>query len=208
MPSNADADRTGPGPDAKNTTELETPRLILGFGTDADVHVLFPYVHGEPGREVTRTLVWDGPERPEDMAEFYRLHTAGTFVPHGFHWLLRDRTGELTGEAGRAMGSLGIRHAGVPGRGDIGYWIAPPFWGRGLMREALVALIRHAFGPLNMAKVEATVYTSNDRSLALLDGLGFRREGLLRRNFRKCGQWVDVIAFGMLPGELVVERDG
>ncbi len=49
---------------------------------------------------VTDTLLWDGPETVEDIARFFRNHTTGTFEPHGFHWLLRDRTGEITGKEG------------------------------------------------------------------------------------------------------------
>jgi RimJ/RimL family protein N-acetyltransferase len=199
-------DLTGPEPDSQNDTELATERLVLGFGRPEDADVLFPFVHGEAGREVTDTLLWDGPDEPAEMAEFFRLHTKGTFVPHGFHWLMRDRTGDLTGEAGRAIGSLGMRHVGPAGRCDVGYWLAPPYWGRGLMREALVAVIRHGFTNLRVAKFEADAYTHNDRSCALLAGLGFRREGTSRRRHRKRGSWVDAALYGLLPGELIETR--
>ena len=197
---------TGPDPDAHNDTELETPRLLLGFGRAEDADVLFPFVHGDAGRAVTDFLLWDGPDEPADMAEFFRLHTEGTFVPHGFHWLLRDRTGAITGEPGRAMGSLGMRHVGPAGRCDVGYWIAPPYWGRGLMREALVAVIRHGFGTLRVAKFEADAFPENERSIALLEGLGFRPEGTSRRRHRKRGRWRDGAVYGLLPGELVETR--
>lgn len=73
--------RPGPDPDSTNDTILKTPRLELSFGTDEDAEELYPYVHGEPGRAVTDNLLWDGPETVDDIAEFFRKHTIGTFVP-------------------------------------------------------------------------------------------------------------------------------
>ena len=198
---------TGPADDARNDApHLLTPRLELSFGRDEDADVLFPFVHGEPGRAVTNTLQWDGPDRPDDLRGFFRLHGTGTFVPHGFHWLLRDRDGSLAGEAGRALGSIGIRRGREPGAGDIGYWIAPPYWGRGLMAEAIAALVDHAFDRLGFAAVEAQVYAFNARGLALLDKLGFRRVRPLPAYAVKRGRRVDGWQFSIAPGRLVRPR--
>ncbi len=195
-------DLCGPGDDARNATVLVTRRLTLSFGTPEDAAALFPHVHGDAGRRVTDTLCWDGPTRVKDLEAFFRNHTEGTFVPHGFHWLLRDRSGALTGDPGRALGSIGITHKDTPGRGEIGYWIAPDVWGRGLMKEAVAAVVEHGFGPLRMAKIEAVPFVGNARSERVLVALGFRKEGVLRRALRKRGVWRDATVFGILPGEL------
>jgi hypothetical protein len=62
----------GPDPNSTNNTVLKTKRLELSFGSDQDARDLFPFVHGEPGRKVTNTLLWDGPETVEDIAGFFR----------------------------------------------------------------------------------------------------------------------------------------
>lgn len=189
----------GPDPNSTNSTVLETERLLLSFGTDDDAGVIFPYVHGEPGRVVTDYLLWDGPDQVDDLAAFFRLHTTGTFVPHGFHWLIRDRTGALTGTAREPMGSLGINQKGPVGRCELGYWLAPPFWRQGLMREALRSVIDHGFNNLGVAKFEADVFIENHGSMALLESIGFHREGTIRRTHRKRGAWVDAHAYGLIP---------
>ena len=192
----------GPQPDATNETPLFTDRLELSFGTDRDAEILFPFVHGDPGRAVTDFLLWDGPDTVEDIAKFFRRHTTGTFVPHGFHWLIRDRTGGLTDDAGTPLGSLGVNQKGPVGRCEVGYWLAPPYWGQGLMSEALWAVVRHGFDHLGIAKLEADVFVENHASIALLERIGFKREGTVRRVHRKRGRWVDAHLYGIFPEDL------
>lgn len=199
--------KPGPNPRSSNSTILHSDRLVLSFGTDEDAPVLFPYVHGEQGRAVTDYLLWDGPDEPSDLASFFRRHTTGTFVSDGFHWLIRDRHGDITGTKGEAMGSVGINQKGPIGRCEIGYWIAPPFWRKGLMREALRTVLAHGFNNLHIAKLEADVFVHNEASCALLESIGFQREGTIRRTHRKRGQWVDAHVYGLIPSDLSENRD-
>lgn len=195
-------ERPGPDPDATNATVLETDRLTLSFGSDDDARELFPFVHGDPGRKVTDFLLWDGPDEVEEMAAFFRRHTTGTFVPHGFHWLPRDRTGDITGTAGTALGSIGISRRGSFGRCSVGYWLAPPYWRQGIMKEALAAVLNYGFEGLGIVKFEADVFVGNVASAALLESLGFQHEGTVRSAVQKRGQWVDEHLYGLLPEDL------
>jgi len=166
--------------DAINDTPvLVTPRLELSFGTAADADVIFPYVHGEAGRAVTDTLIWDGPEAPTELTAFFELHRTGTFAANGFHWLVRDRDGSLTGTTGHAIGAIGMRSTDDPDMCDIGYWLIPPLWGRGLMAEAIAVVVERAFGHWGFEAVGADVFSTNERSAALLLKLGFVRDGLM-----------------------------
>lgn len=195
-----DVPEPGPAPESTNDTVLDTARLRLSAGTDRDAEILFPHVHGEPGRRVTDMLLWDGPDTVEDIAKFFRRHKTGTFVPHGFHWLIRDRDGSVT-DAGAPMGSIGMTHRGPVGRCDVGYWLAPPYWRRGFMQEALHAVLRHGFDRLGVAKFEAEVFVGNEASIGLLESLRFTREGTIRRVHQKRGRWVDAHLYGLIPGE-------
>lgn len=196
----------GPDPNSSNNSVLTTARLELSSGTDQEATDLFPFVHGEPGRAVTDSLLWNGPETVEEIAAFFRKHTTGTFDPDGFHWLLRDRTGEVAGNVGQAMGSIGIRQRGPVGRCDVGYWLAPPFWRQGLMREALSAVVDHAFATLGVVKLEADVFIGNAAGIALLESVGFSREGTVRRAHPKRGKWVDAHLYGIIPEDLGATR--
>jgi [ribosomal protein S5]-alanine N-acetyltransferase len=73
----------------------------------------------------------------------------------------------------------------------LGYAIDPAHEGRGLMREALQAVLADAFGRLGLHRVQANVLPQNARSLALLDRLGFEREGVAREYLFIDGAWRD-----------------
>jgi [ribosomal protein S5]-alanine N-acetyltransferase len=80
---------------------------------------------------------------------------------------------ELIGTAGFHSATSG------PPRAEIAYDLAPPHWGCGFASAACDALVRWAFGPVGLLRVEATVLPENLRSQRVLDRNGFRRERLL-----------------------------
>ncbi|WUR14400.1 GNAT family protein [[Empedobacter] haloabium] len=86
-------------------------------------------------------------------------------------------------------------------RCEIGYMLARPHWGRGLMQEALPALLDHAFGALNMHRIEADVDPRNTASSRLLQRLGFRHEGRLRERWFVNGEICDSEYYGLLRHE-------
>ena len=74
----------------------------------------------------------------------------------------------------------------------LGYAIDTAQEGRGLMREALAAALVDAFGErVGLHRVQANVRPENTRSLALLERLGFEREGLAREYLFIDGAWRD-----------------
>jgi len=74
----------------------------------------------------------------------------------------------------------------------LGYAIDAAHEGRGLMREALQAALDDAFGPrVRLHRVQANVRPENERSLALLQRLGFAQEGLAREYLFIDGAWRD-----------------
>jgi ribosomal-protein-alanine N-acetyltransferase len=74
----------------------------------------------------------------------------------------------------------------------LGFAIDAAHEGRGLMREALVAALADVFGPrVALHRVQANARPKNARSLALLDRLGFEREGLAREYLFIDGAWRD-----------------
>ena len=84
----------------------------------------------------------------------------------------------------------------------LGYSIDAAHEGRGLMREALDAVLADAFGPrVGLHRVQANVRPENTRSLALLERLGFEREGLAREYLFIDGAWHDhVLTARRAPG--------
>ncbi|KAF0966172.1 MULTISPECIES: GNAT family N-acetyltransferase [Rhodococcus] len=79
----------------------------------------------------------------------------------------------------------------------IGYWVASDVNGLGVATGALALGLDHAFGPVGLHRVEATVRPENLASQAVLRNVGFREEGLLARYLDVDGQWRDHILVGM-----------
>ncbi|NJK42460.1 MAG: GNAT family N-acetyltransferase [Aquincola sp.] len=102
-------------------------------------------------------------------------------------WLcLRDDALSVIGQIHLSQTSRGVFCSAM-----LGYAIDPAHEGRGLMREALQAVLADAFSRLGLRRVQANVLPDNTRSLALLDRLGFAREGLAREYLFIDGAWRD-----------------
>jgi [ribosomal protein S5]-alanine N-acetyltransferase len=92
-----------------------------------------------------------------------------------------ERDGQLIGKAGLWNGD------------EIGFLFSPSVWGQGYAREALEAVIQRAFTTGGRRQIRADVDPRNERSLRLLNGLGFRETGRAERTFRIGGEWSDSV---------------
>ncbi len=102
---------------------------------------------------------------------------------------------------GEAVGSIGLKTMGDPiyrFTRELGFWLGEPFWGHGIMSEAVGLIARLAFEDLGLRRLHAEVFTHNPASMHLLLKNGFRREGLLRQAAIKDGKMVDMHLFGRL----------
>ena len=57
---------------------------------------------------------------------------------------------------------------------ELGYWLGRPYWGQGIMPEAVSLLLHHAFIDLGMCKVWCSYYDGNERSRRVQEKCGFR----------------------------------
>ena len=86
----------------------------------------------------------------------------------------------------------------------LGYEMHGDYAGRGYITEALGALVSDiAFGPLGLHRVEANVMPRNNRSIRVLEKLGFIQEGLARDYLRINGRWENHIHYVKLNRELL-----
>ena len=90
---------------------------------------------------------------------------------------------------------------GIAQTGSVGYWIGVDFARRGLMSDALGALLPYLFGELNLHRVEAACIPANVPSIALLERCGFAREGLARRYLCINGAWQDHYLYAILADD-------
>ncbi len=106
-------------------------------------------------------------------------------------------------KAGGAIGVCSLFHfVESCRRAEIGYILARAQWGKGIMSEALAAVIAHAFGAppagLGLRRLEADADPRNAASIRLLTRLGFVREGTLRERWEVAGEISDAAFYGLL----------
>jgi ribosomal-protein-alanine N-acetyltransferase len=81
-------------------------------------------------------------------------------------------------------------------------------WGKGYAKEASLAIIQLAFDKLGLQKINLGVISSNTVAMELYKKMGFKIEGVLRRNFydKVLSTWVDEIRMGLLKEEFKYDR--
>src|SRR5262249_54276238 len=100
------------------------------------------------------------------------------------------------------VGAVGAHWVSQPnGTMEMGYSIAEPYWGRGLVVEAAQAVMRHVFTEYAVERLQSRVFVGNDASERVLQKLGFTREGVLRSLVFRRGQWWDIAMYSMLRAE-------
>jgi ribosomal-protein-alanine N-acetyltransferase len=73
----------------------------------------------------------------------------------------------------------------------LGYQIGAPFAGRGYMTEAIRLVLQYAFREMKLHRLEANVQPGNRASIALVERVGFTKEGYSRRYLKIGGRWRD-----------------
>jgi RimJ/RimL family protein N-acetyltransferase len=85
---------------------------------------------------------------------------------------------------------------------EMGYWIAEPYWGRGIATLAVNAVVRYAFASTDLIRVFATVYDRNAASARVLEKAGFTYEGRMRQSVVKQGRVMDQLLYSILKEEV------
>jgi len=83
-------------------------------------------------------------------------------------------------------------------RAEIGYALHPLFQGRGLMKEAMTAVIHYGFDSLKLHSIEANVNPGNALSIRLLERSGFKREAYHRENYYYNGHFLDSAIYSLI----------
>jgi ribosomal-protein-alanine N-acetyltransferase len=105
---------------------------------------------------------------------------------------------------GRLAGQVTIDNVvrGAMRSGHLGYWIDRAVAGRGMATLAVAMACDHAFGAVGLHRLQADIRPENHRSQRLVQRLGFRQEGLLRRYLDIDGDWRDHLTFALLAEEV------
>ena len=172
---------------------VESSRLIVRPVEECDLQSLLA-VNGDD--EATRFLPYASWRSLADGRAWFERMSILAARGESIQYVITDKASAL------AIGTcLLFRYEETSARAELGYVLGRKYWGRGIMREALVALIDCAFSGYGLRRLEAEVDPQNTASVLLLDSLGFAREGLLRRRWVDKGVAHDTIIYGLLSDE-------
>jgi ribosomal-protein-alanine N-acetyltransferase len=171
---------------------LQTSRLTLRAISLEDLDHFFR-VRTDP--QVLRYLGADVETR-EQVQKRIEVVLEGVREGKSIRWAITDR------ESGAFLGSGGFwrwdqRHY----RAEVGYDLAPQHWGKGLMTEAVGAMVRFGFDVMRLHSVEANIDPLNEASRRVLLKLGFKQEGLLRESYFYAKQFLDTAVFSLLEAD-------
>ena len=105
---------------------------------------------------------------------------------------------------GRLAGQVTVDNIvrGALRSGYLGYWIDRSVAGRGMASLAVALVCDHAFTQVGLHRLQADIRPENGPSRRLVERLGFRQEGLLRRYLDIDGDWRDHLAYALLAEDV------
>ncbi|HPR58710.1 MAG TPA: GNAT family protein [Bacteroidales bacterium] len=108
---------------------------------------------------------------------------------------------------GQAVGLIGYKDIdNINKKLEIGYWLAPPFEGKGIVTTSLEMMIDAAFDKLQMNRVQIRCGVGNTRSRNIPLRLHFLFEGIERQGEFLNGRFIDLEVYGLLKKEWIVLR--
>ena len=81
---------------------------------------------------------------------------------------------------------------------EIGYWLAEPYWNKGIMTQALRQAVSDYFNQADVVRIFAKVYAGNFASIRVLEKAGFQKTGIQHNACFKNGQFLDCQCFELL----------
>ena len=98
------------------------------------------------------------------------------------------------------VGSIGVfRKDNIHFRtAEMGYYIAEPFWGKGIGSSAVKQICRYIFERTNIIRIFAEPFAYNTASCRILEKNGFKCEGTLRSNAEKNGNILDMKLYSLI----------
>ncbi|NGP45885.1 GNAT family N-acetyltransferase [Bacillaceae bacterium SIJ1] len=168
---------------------INTERLTLVPISQAHADVLFTYWSDD---EVTRYMNIVPMKKIDEARQMIEMLDQYADQGNAVRYALVLGDGQVVGSVG--LNAIDTLNDGA----EIGYDVGKPYWRQGYGKEALNALINFAFDTLQVNRLEAKVIPDNMPSLALLEKLGFEKEGCLREKEKTETGYSDLYLYSLL----------
>ncbi len=176
------------------TRRLETERLILRRFTPDDAEEMYKNWTSDP--EVTEFLTWPPHASPELsrrlLEDWVSRYEDGGY----FQWAIQLK------DTGAVVGSIAaVKLKEETEAAEIGYCLGRAWWGRGLMPEALKAVMDYLFDVVGLNRVAACHDVNNAKSGRVMEKAGMKREGIWRQAGKNNRGLCDEVWYAMLRSD-------
>jgi RimJ/RimL family protein N-acetyltransferase len=94
---------------------------------------------------------------------------------------------------GEAIGGIGIHQQQdiMRKNAELGYWLAQPFWGNGIITRAIPQIVDYGFKTFDITRIFARPFSNNLRSIRVLEKCGFIHEATFKKTIWKNDEFLD-----------------
>ena len=168
----------------EDPVDIETVRLLLRPLVEADVDDLWPLVSNP---EIPKQMSWAPHQTREDTHEWVLRQAEARARGLGLVWGL-EKDHHIVGCIG--LGSITWQDRALRcDRAELGYWLAPPLWGQGLVTEAARGVVAFGFDDLGLHKITTQCFADNAASRRVIEKCGFRFVGRREEDVWRDEKW-------------------
>ena len=178
----------------KGTQTIETSRLVLRRAVREDAEPMFRNWASDP--EVTKFLTWPAHSSIAVSEMVIESWLQEYEKENYYQWMIELK------ELGEPIGSISVvRQNDRVAEAEIGYCIGSQWWHRGIMTEALNAVISYLFTEVGMNRVAARHDPNNPHSGGVMRKCGMKYEGTLRKADWSNKGIVDASVYGLIASD-------
>ncbi len=169
----------------KEILPIKTERLLLREIVASDIQNIY---RGLSNPQVIKYygVSFDSLEATEEQMDWYEQ-------PNQYWWAICSMDDQVFYGAG-GLNDLSETHQ----KAEIGFWLLPDFWGKGMMSEAMPAICNYGFHQLGLHRIEGFVEASNQNCKRAMAKLDFAHEGTMKDCEVKNGEFVSVDIYAKL----------
>lgn len=172
-----------------NLPQIETERLILTELKADDIKDIVKYASNKNISDYTLNL--PHPYSEQDAIYWINLAHQGLKTETNYIFAIRLK------ENNQFVGGIGLNVEKRFNRAEIGYWIAEPFWRKGMATEATKKIIDFGFDKLGLNKLTSSHLAKNPASGKVMQNSGMVKEGELKEHILKKTEYHDLILYGI-----------
>lgn len=173
---------------------IKTGRLLLRRFVPGDLEKVYEGL-SHPDVIKYYGVSYDSPEATKEQMKFFSdLEKDGT----GIWWAILSLDNKVFYGAG-GLNSLSKKHK----KAEIGFWLLPEFWGRGIIKDAMLMICNYGFKILGLHRIEGLVETENANCKRAMAQLDFCHEGTMIDCEIKNGQFISLDIYAKLNQDVL-----